>query len=343
MSTPTSDSNEVTGLTKRWQAAFDALPDDFRALAPAFERDVLPLLAGKEAARQKALRRGNQFGLAGLGIAAAGGGAALLFNEVFLGFLGVGGGIASAVIGYSGLGGIGAKTKGMITQQVAKQFGLDFQVQPEDTSLIFEMKKLRLVPYWDRASFEDRIIGERRGVPFEFFEAHLEDERTETDSKGNTSTRWVTVFRGQVIRMKAPREFYGVTLIARDAGWFNALGEAFSDLKRARLEDPDFEKAFQVYTTDQVEARYLLTPDVMARIMALETTFKGRSLQACFNNGQLFLSVQEKNLFEMKDIMKTAIDDPTRLAQTVQDFGLVFRLIDDLAVPRGAAAAVQDA
>ena len=37
-----------------------------------------------------------------------------------------------------------------------------------------------------------------------------------------------------------------------------------------KLENPDFEKTFDVYSTDQIEARYLLSPSMMERLLALE-------------------------------------------------------------------------
>ena len=43
-----------------------------------------------------------------------------------------------------------------------------------------------------------------------------------------------------------------------------------------RLEDPEFEKKFVVYGEDQVEARYLLTPALMRRMVALDAKLGGR-------------------------------------------------------------------
>jgi len=40
-------------------------------------------------------------------------------------------------------------------------------------------------------------------------------------------------------------------------------------MKRVGLVDPVFEKIFEAYGTDQVEARYLLTPTFMQRLVRL--------------------------------------------------------------------------
>ena len=78
---------------------------------------------------------------------------------------------------------------------------------------------------WDRAKYEDQLTGARGDAPFEFFEAHLEEKRTTTDSKGRTRTTWVTVFKGQCLAVKFHKEFNGVTKVYRDMGAFNWLAK----------------------------------------------------------------------------------------------------------------------
>ena len=50
---------------------------------------------------------------------------------------------------------------------------------------------------------------------------------------------------------------------------------------RVKLESPDFEKQFDVYGNDPVEARYLLTPLLMERILQLDQRF-GEGLTMSF-------------------------------------------------------------
>jgi hypothetical protein len=45
-------------------------------------------------------------------------------------------------------------------------------------------------------------------------------------------------------------------------------------LEKVSLEDPDFDKRFDVYSSDQVEARYVLTPTFMERISELAMLMK---------------------------------------------------------------------
>jgi len=193
---------------------------------------------------------------------------------------------------------------------------------------------MKLVPSWDRDSYEDLLFGERNGVQFEFFEAHLEEKRVTRNSKGQTQSRWVTVFAGQCLRFQFHKTFHGRTLVARDAGLFNRFGGG-SGMKLAKLEDPVFEKAFSVYTTDQVESRYLLTPDLMQRLVDLEEIFRGGNLRCAFRNGEVLIAVEGGDLFEPGG-MFTPLDNPERVRELLDDFAAVFHLIDAMSEQRAA-------
>ena len=47
----------------------------------------------------------------------------------------------------------------------------------------------------------------------------------------------------------------------------------FSDGSLVKLENPDFEKLFSVYSHDQIEARYILTPLFIIGIVILSTAY----------------------------------------------------------------------
>ena len=58
------------------------------------------------------------------------------------------------------------------------------------------------------------------------------------------------------------KDFKGKTTILRDRLFKLRFGES-----RVKMENPDFENTFDVYSTDQVEARYLITPFMMERLL----------------------------------------------------------------------------
>jgi len=227
---------------------------------------------------------------------------------------------------------LAGEAKLLIIEPIARQLDLAFTPKPGTCDTIYRHKEVGVVPGWDRYSFEDLVTGKRGEVDFELFEAHLEEKRTTTDSKGRTRTTWVTVFRGQCLKLDFHKRFFGRTLVTRDAGFFNRFGGG-NGMQRAMLEDPVFEKIFEVYTTDQVESRYLLTPDFMQKLVDLETVFKGGKLKAAFDGGEMLITVQGGNLFEPGSMFKP-LDSADRVRELLDDFAAVLRLIDTVTAGR---------
>ncbi|MFC4219424.1 DUF3137 domain-containing protein [Flagellimonas marina] len=57
------------------------------------------------------------------------------------------------------------------------------------------------------------------------------------------------------------------------------------------LESPEFENEFVVYSTDQVEVRYILSTTFMERILALKQKIN-RPIMLSFQNNKLYMAVQ---------------------------------------------------
>jgi len=312
--------------------ALNGLPSDFGEFPRIFQDDIRPTLAARELDRKTAAKRAKDWTWMGGAIGVLG--VLLSLFAIRVPQLAIVAGIAGAGIvgvGRSPLGKIAKEAKSLIVEPVARHLALEFTPEPEPVQSIYDHNRVGIVPGWDRADYEDHITGNRNGIDFEFFEAHLEDKRTRRDSNGNTRTEWVTVFRGQCVRFDFHKRFFGHTLVTRDMGVFNMLGGVGkSGMQRARLEDPTFEKAFEVYTTDQVEARFLLTPDLMQRLVDLERTFHGDSLRCAFEGGEMFIAVEGADLFEPGS-MFTPLDNPDRIRELLDDFAAIFHLIDEVA------------
>jgi len=123
----------------------------------------------------------------------------------------------------------------------------------------------------DRYSGNDYVKGSIEGVPLEFSDVHAEYQTR--DSKGRT--QWHTLFRGLFLVSEFNKHFKAKTVILPDqaeksfgsliGGWFQSINFSRDDL--IRLDDPEFEKHFVVYGSDQIEARYILTHSMMKRIL----------------------------------------------------------------------------
>lgn len=197
---------------------------------------------------------------------------------------------------------------------------------------IKRFKDLDLLPGCDRDNYEDLFQGTYEGCRYDFYDAHL--ERRHRSNKGSDS--WTTVFRGQLVRVAFPKKFQGVTIVRRDAGVFNVLQRWTTKLQRVGLGDSRLERAFEVYSNDQVEARYLIHPVFMERLLALEQHFKGGKLRCAFEQGDLLIAIEGKNRFEIGSMFKT-LNDASRAKSVVDDLTEIVRVVDAVLTAERAA------
>ncbi|MGD2132377.1 MAG: DUF3137 domain-containing protein [Maricaulaceae bacterium] len=292
-----------------------------------FPRIVAPALAAKEAEREQAVR---WF----IAAVAVGGVLALLVVLAtfargapspaagFIAFVALAGGVG---VGFGILAAFATGVKDVLLPLIARYAGVSFKRYVPDVSSIRRFVEHGLLPTYDRSSFEDFLSGFRADCPFELFEAHLKKRRT--DSKGRT--RYTTCFRGQLLRVLVPMEFLGTTVVLRDAGLFNVFIKPKGELKRVGLVDPKFEKTFEVFGSDQVEARYLLTPDFMERLLHLEELLKGKKARAAFDDGELLIAIEGGNLFEPGSMFKPLADE-ARARKVLEEIETVQGVIDAL-------------
>ena len=178
----------------------------------------------------------------------------------------------------------------------------------------------------DRFKGEDHVVGKVGATALEFSELHAEYKTTSTDSKGHTRTTWHTIFKGLFFIADFNKDFRGATVVLPDVAerLFGFLGKTLQKMNFARsgelvkLEDPEFERQFVVYGDDQIEARYILSPSLMARIMDFKKS-SGREILVSFVRSKVYVAIKTgKNMFE------------PRIFSTLLDFSLVRDYLQDL-------------
>ena len=94
-----------------------------------------------------------------------------------------------------------------------------------------------------------------------------------------------------------------------------------------KLEDPEFEKLFVVYSTDQIEARYILSPALMRRLVEFRRWTSG-AVHLSFTQGCVFVAMRPQ-----RDLMEPSIfrcvDFQTCL-NIYQDTALALGIIEEL-------------
>lgn len=216
--------------------------------------------------------------------------------------------------------------KGEINGAIAKALGLDFNVNVTPGESFTRAKTYGLLPTHDDDHFEDLWWGVLGGRPFTLHEAKLTEEQGSGDSR-----RTVTVFEGSILQIGFARRFNGVTLLERQGnrtGFWGGEREKIKvgglELTRCDMADPTFEDRFTVWSNDAVEGRYLVHPNYMERLVAVEQAFSGDKLRALFLDGDLTIVLESGNLFESGSL--EAGQDQALLARTIDQFATVAEL-----------------
>jgi hypothetical protein len=94
------------------------------------------------------------------------------------------------------------------------------------------------------------------------------------------------IYTGFFAIISMNKNFKGKTIV-KENNFFKNM--SFS-IQRVHLEDPEFESEFDVYSTDQVEARYLLTTTFMERLLEINEIHH-QGIQCVFQDKQLLIMV----------------------------------------------------
>ena len=158
----------------------------------------------------------------------------------------------------------------------------------------FDASRLFAGESFNTFSGEDLVTGRHGATAFRFSELHVKHVQR---SKKRTQTR--VVFDGLFFVADFNKSFRGHTLVLPDTaeralGSFGralqSVASGASGLQLVELEDPAFERAFTVRSSDPTEARYLLSPSLMQRILAFSENSGGK-LRLGFLGGRVYVAI----------------------------------------------------
>lgn len=176
---------------------------------------------------------------------------------------------------------------------------------------------------------EDEITGRKNDVTYSILEA----KATRTEGSGKHK-RTVIIFDGVIVRLDFNKHFAGHTIVVPDNDsklLGGLLGESESRRQKelVRLENVDFEDQFSVYSTDQQEARYLLTPKLMELILEAEAAL-GSQIRLSFQDSSVFLTVpRSDDRFEVK-LFGAKVTPESAVGELAELIRLAERLIETL-------------
>lgn len=156
---------------------------------------------------------------------------------------------------------------------------------------------------WDRYKGDDMVTGEIEKVDFQFSELHTE-YKTVTTHDGKRQEEWHTIFKGLFAHADFNKEINGRTLVLPDTAeklfgkWGQNLQKDSSKGKLIKMENPEFEKLFVVYGSDQIESRYILTPTMMEAMVNIRKKYN-KNMYFSFIGSRVYIAMSfSQDLFE---------------------------------------------
>lgn len=184
-----------------------------------------------------------------------------------------------------------------------------------------EFHEIGLVNYYNDESFDDIFYGNYKDVNFEIIESKLVHE-----TRGSKNRSRHTIFFGIILKLTMPKDFESHTLIRPDG----LLKMPIKNLKRTELEDVIFEKKYDVYTNNEVEARVTITTGFMERLNNIEKVFNSQKTYCCFIDNKAYFGLHTKrDMFKICSL-KQPINNPKYFAKMFEEMISIYRLIDYL-------------
>jgi len=222
-----------------------------------------------------------------------------------------------------------------VVNEIVRLYNSDWQYQYDSCISQADYERSGLFPHHvDRYNGDDLVVGEAEKTDFQFSELHTQYKQVTHDSKGRRQEHWVTIFKGLFMHADFNKNFSGTTFVLPDTAekLFGAFGQSLQKLSSrgdlVKLENVEFEKLFVVYSSDQVEARYILTPAMMESMVNLSNRYDGKVFFSFVGSRVYFARSFSSGLFE-PNLFSSGVnfDDVKEMFEL---FGMIESLIQEL-------------
>jgi hypothetical protein len=207
-----------------------------------------------------------------------------------------------------------------LMSRIIKQIGLKFEPDNGITKKdIYDSEIFKHSIY--KFQTEDKVSGEINGIPLEFSEVRCKYQKFGADGKAQS----VTFFQGIFFKAQFNKNLKQKTIIVPDtnekinllaknlgitnnnffintikkfANIFKKINNKHNNINNVKLENILFEDMFEVYSENEIESRYILTPDMMEKI--IEFKLKHNLLiYFSFIEDNIYIAIEfDKKLFE---------------------------------------------
>lgn len=209
--------------------------------------------------------------------------------------------------------------KSRIVASIAKSFGLSYDESGGLTAdEFFEIYDC----YINEQSSEDMMSGEVQGVPVRFSDFYAA-EKVRTKNGTRTDVKFQGVLFVADFHKRLNCE---VRVCHKNSRNLRKYGQ------RANMDDVKFEEFFDVYTTDQVGARYALTPLLMQRLTEVYLRL-GSQINAVLREDKIYVAIETwRDNFEPR--IDCSLKQDATMALYVDEIGALAGIVSELNLNR---------
>ena len=161
-------------------------------------------------------------------------------------------------LAYTPLARVGESLKQPVLETLAARSGLEYLPSKFAPPIFPDAKKALFGSWLSGESFSDLFHGkDDRGRIVAVYEAILH--------KGSGRSRHI-VFSGQIYAVQRGVASGAVTVVVPDRGLFNFFKPS-RGLQRVKVDDEEFERRFEIYSTDEVSAKQVMFSTALRRLL----------------------------------------------------------------------------
>lgn len=157
-----------------------------------------------------------------------------------------------------------------VVAKILALYGNMYFSDNKDIISVQEIKDMGLFPKFKTKEDDDIVIGIHNGCNFAIDECTMSHNQIASKNKSST----VSDFKGFIVKIQMKKNFSGKTVV----GLKDEI-KPFKGSEEVMLEDVKFCSNLMVYSTDQIEARYILTTAFMEKLNVLGNNFTKRYIE----------------------------------------------------------------
>lgn len=180
------------------------------------------------------------------------------------------------------------QTKNSILKLILNIFG-EFKIRKESVISASEVSSLGIYADANGQIYDDSIEGKYKGKSV----ALLETVLNYTEKRSKTSDFKLkfegSLFRGIIIKIELEKKLSGLCVLYDKMDLHAKPLNTGRPFEKIVLEDVRLNKEYEIYGTDQIEARCILTPAFMERIRSIQRRFSAKTASVALRDNNMYV------------------------------------------------------